>query len=62
MNKIKRYINFERGIPQFRIDEFMNKYAPFNRLYSQMNLIGDLTGIKSSKEEPKKSEQRMKCM
>lgn len=53
MNKIKRYVNFERGTPQFQINESMNKYAPFNSLYSQMNLIGDLTGIKSSKEEPK---------
>lgn len=53
MNKIKRYVNFERGTPQFQINKSMNKYAPFNSLYSQMNLIGDLTGIKSSKEEQK---------
>lgn len=58
MDKISEYVSFESGTPQFRINESTDDNASVYSIYSQNDLLDDLTGIKSSEEEPKKIRTR----
>lgn len=54
MGKISEYVSFESGTPQFRINESTDDNTSVYSIYSQNDLLDDLTGIKSTEEEPKK--------
>ena len=53
MKDLHELVNFKSGSPQFRIIESLDKDAPCYRLYSQSDLLSDLTGIYTADVENK---------
>lgn len=54
MVELSTHVRFSSGSPQFRIVETMDVKAPNYQIYSQNDLLHDLTGIKNSGVENKK--------
>ena len=45
MDGLDKHVRFLSGSPQFRILESTDEHAPIYRLYSQNDLLNDLSGI-----------------
>lgn len=58
MIKLSTHVRFLSGSPQFRITETMDEEAPNYQIYSQNNLLEDLTGIKNNNIENKRVRTR----
>lgn len=54
MVKLSTHVRFLSGSPQFRITETIDEEAPSYQIYSQNDLLEDLTGIKHNNIENKK--------
>ena len=54
MYELKKYVRFMSGSPQFRIVELSRGQAKEYEMYSQKDLMEDLTGIEDNCETSKK--------
>ena len=58
MIKLEKHVRFVSGSPQFRITESKDKQAPVYWIYSQSDLMEDLTGVEVSWGESKEIRTR----